>query len=290
VVLSKGCAAKPSDYAIELTEGQTPMSKAASRAREHRSTKAESEEQSVNGIQVIARAGSILRTLESHPNGLSLGQIAKSVNLARSTVQRIVAALMAEDFVTSTGPGEVRIGMGFLRIAASVGATSTDIIRPHLLTLGEDVGETVDLSVLSGGSVVFVAQVPGRQRLTALSAVGERFPLHCTANGKAVLACFSPDEAEELIEKSLAEHPGHPLANRKRLMDELNDIRRAHLAYDLEEHGAGISAIGTAVLDHFGRPVAVSIPVPTQRFLENRDALAERLLGFRRGVEGILSR
>ncbi|XSC47359.1 IclR family transcriptional regulator [Bradyrhizobium sp. RDT10] len=266
------------------------MSKAASRARAPRSTKAGSEEQSVNGIQVIARAGSILRTLESHPNGLSLGQIAKSVDLARSTVQRIVAALMAEDFVTSTGPGEVRIGIGFLRIAASVGATSTDIIRPHLLTLGEDVGETVDLSVLSGGSVVFVDQVPGRQRLTALSAVGERFPLHCTANGKAVLACFSPDEGEELIEKSIAEHPGYPLANRKRLMDELNEIRRAHLAYDLEEHGAGISAIGTAVLDHFGRPVAVSIPVPTQRFLENRDALAERLLGFRRGVEGVLSR
>jgi DNA-binding IclR family transcriptional regulator len=93
-----------------------------------------------------------------------------------------------------------------------------------------------------------------------------------------------------LIEKSLADHPDFPLANRKRLMDELNDVRRTHLAYDLEEHGAGISAIGTALIDHFGRPVAVSIPVPTQRFLENRDDLAERLLGFRRRVESILSR
>jgi hypothetical protein len=30
--------------------------------------------------------------------------------------------------------------------------------------------------------------------------------------------------------------------------------------------------------------------VPTQRFLENRDSLAERLLDFRRRVEKILSR
>jgi DNA-binding IclR family transcriptional regulator len=196
---------------------------------------------------------------------------------------------MAEDFVTSTGPGQVRIGTGLLRIAASVGSNSTDIIRPHLLALGDDVGETVDLSVLSGGSAVFVDQVPGRHRLTALSAVGERFPLHCTANGKAVLACFSPEESADLIDKSLTEHPDYPL-NPKRLTDELNDIRRTHLAYDLEEHGAGISAIGTAIIDHFGRPVAVSIPVPTQRFLENRDSLAERLLDFRRRVEKILSR
>jgi DNA-binding IclR family transcriptional regulator len=266
------------------------MPKATSRALKPRSPEPPPpEERGSNGIQVLARAGSILRTLESHPNGLSLGQIAKSVGLARSTVQRIVAALMAEDFVTSTGPGQVRIGTGLLRIAASVGSNSTDIIRPHLLALGDDVGETVDLSVLSGGSAVFVDQVPGRHRLTALSAVGERFPLHCTANGKAVLACFSPEESAELIDKSLNEHPDYPL-NRKRLIEELNDIRRTHLAYDLEEHGAGISAIGTAIIDHFGRPVAVSIPVPTQRFLENRDGLAERLLDFRRRVEKILSR
>jgi DNA-binding IclR family transcriptional regulator len=266
------------------------MPKATSRALKPRSPEPPPpEERGSNGIQVLARAGSILRTLESHPIGLSLGQIAKSVGLARSTVQRIVAALMAEDFVTSTGPGQVRIGTGLLRIAASVGSNSTEIIRPHLLALGDDVGETVDLSVLSGGSAVFVDQVPGRHRLTALSAVGERFPLHCTANGKAVLACFSPEESAELTEKSLVEHPDYPL-NRKRLMDELGDIRRTHLAYDLEEHGAGISAIGTAIIDHFGRPVAVSIPVPTQRFLENRDSLAERLLDFRRRVEKILSR
>ena len=48
------------------------------------------------GVQVIARAASVLRALENRPEGLSLGQIAKEVGLARSTVQRIVAALAAE--------------------------------------------------------------------------------------------------------------------------------------------------------------------------------------------------
>ena len=243
-----------------------------------------------SGIQVIARAASILRTLESRPDGLSLGQIAKAAGLARSTVQRIVAALVEEDFIVASGPGDVRIGPGLVRIAASAGSNTAELIRPALRELGEDVGETVDLAVLSRGSIVFVDQVPGRQRLVAVSAVGVRFPLHCTANGKAALACFSPEDAEDLIGKSLDEHPGHPLTDRARLLAELEQIRRSHLAYDVEEHGQGISAIGTALLDLFGSPVAISIPVPSQRFHEQRQVLAEKLLAFRKRVKQMVTR
>ena len=71
-------------------------------------------------IQVIARAASILRALEDEPSGLSLGQIAQRVNLARSTVQRIVAALAAERFVIAASPtARVRIGPTILRLANS---------------------------------------------------------------------------------------------------------------------------------------------------------------------------
>ena len=56
-----------------------------------------------NGIQVIARAAAILRTLESNRDGMSLGEIAKQVGLARSTVQRIVNALAVEGLVSANG-------------------------------------------------------------------------------------------------------------------------------------------------------------------------------------------
>lgn len=242
------------------------------------------------GIQVIARAASILRTLENHPDGLSLGQIAKSVDLARSTVQRIVAALAAEDFVIASGPGDVRIGPSLVRIAASVASNTADLIRPHLRALGEEVGETVDLAVLSGGSTVFVDQIPGRHRLVAVSAVGERFPLHCTANGKAILACFSPEDADDLIDKSLSEHPGYRLKTRGKLLAELEEVRKTNLAFDLEEHGEGISAVGIALLDMMGRPIAVSIPVPSQRFAEQKDELSKALKAFRKRIRAALVR
>ena len=243
------------------------------------------------GIQVIARAAKVLRALESRPDGLSLAEIAKQVGLARSTVQRIVTALAAEEFVTEAQPGRgVRIGGGLARIAASLGSNIAEILRPHLHVLCEEVGETVDLSVLSGGSAIFIAQVPGRQRLVAVSAVGARFPLHCTANGKAILSCFSKQDALALIDKSVAEHPDNPLADAARLLREIEATRRTHLAWDIGAHTEGISAVGAAMLDVFGRPFAISIPAPSQRFASERHSLSHALTVFRQKVKSLLGR
>jgi DNA-binding IclR family transcriptional regulator len=251
----------------------------------------DSEGSGALGVQVIARAASVLRALENRPEGLSLGQIAKEVGLARSTVQRIVAALQAEHFLAEAQPGRgVRIGPGLARIAASLGANAAELLRPHLTALSEEVGETVDLSVLSGGSAIFIDQIPGKQRLIALSAVGERFPLHCTANGKAMLACFSSEDAASMIDKSAASHPAHPLADRARLLREIEAVRRKHLAFDLGEHDSGIGAVGVATLDSFGRPIAVSIPAPTRRFAARREELAKALIAFRDKVRAIVGR
>src|SRR3954453_6750523 len=83
------------------------------------------------GIQVIARAAAILRALEDEPAGLSLGQIARRVALARSTVQRIVAALAAEKLVMSASPsGRVRLGPTIQRLAAAARTDFVALARP----------------------------------------------------------------------------------------------------------------------------------------------------------------
>src|SRR5579863_7851479 len=245
---------------------------------------------SQGGVQVIARAANILRVLEDKPEGLTLAEIARKVDLARSTVQRILTALAAEDFVIEAKPGRgTRIGPGLARIAASLASNLTELLHSRLVALSDKVGETVDLSILSGGSAVFIDQIPGKQRLVALSAVGQRFPLHCTANGKAMLACYPNKQAAALVEKSVAAHPEHPLAGCARLLKEIAAARRHHLAFDLGEHDSGIGAAGVAVLDSFGRPVAVSIPVPWSRFAQRRKDLPETLLRFRKEMRAVVA-
>src|SRR5260221_8563518 len=108
-----------------------------------------------NSIQVIPRAVSVLRALEGEHDGLSVGQIAQRVGLARSTVQRIVDALRAEQFVIAASPSEgVRLGPALTRLAASASVEFDQITRPIISKLSQSIGETVDLSVLKGKSAV----------------------------------------------------------------------------------------------------------------------------------------
>ena len=237
-----------------------------------------------NSVQVIARAATVLRALEGESNGLSLGQIAQRVGLARSTVQRIVEALSEEHFLIAASPTTgVRLGPALIRLAASAHVEFDQITRPLLAQLSQKVGETVDLSVLKGTVAVFTDQVQGVHRLRAVSAVGETFPLHCSANGKALLSVVDEQKLDRLLRGPLPRMTANTIIQRSDLLKAIESVRRTGLAYDLEEHTEGICAVGTAFLDPIGRAVAISIPVPTTRFRNKRlkTLLSDEILQIR---------
>jgi len=237
-------------------------------------------------VQVIARAATILRALEDENAGLSLGQIAQRVNLARSTVQRIVAALETEKLVIAATPnGRVRLGPTILRLAASVRSDFVSLARPFLERLSEELHETVDLATVKKDHLVFIDQVIGSQRLRTVSAVGETFPLHCTANGKAYLAQLSDPAVEALIGRAYEKRTPTTLARLDALLAELKITRRTGIAFDREEHTLGICAVGVALRDPLGNAVAISVPVPSQRFTDRQTLIAERLLATKRALE-----
>jgi DNA-binding IclR family transcriptional regulator len=237
-------------------------------------------------VQVIARAATILRALEDENAGLSLGQIAQRVNLARSTVQRIVAALATEKLVIAATPnGRVRLGPTILRLAASVRSDFVALARPVLERLSAELQETVDLSTVKKDHLVFIDQVIGVQRLRTVSAVGETFPLHCTANGKAYLAQLSDSAIEALIGRTYEARTAKTITRFDALLTELSAVRRNGVAFDREEHTAGICAAGVVLHDPLGNVVAISVPVPSQRFANRQNLIAERLLAAKRSLE-----
>lgn len=237
-------------------------------------------------VQVIARAATILRALETENAGLSLGQIAQRVKLARSTVQRIVSALETERLVIAATPnGRVRLGPAILRLAASARDDFVNLARPYIVRLSEELGETVDLSTVKKDHLVFIDQVTGSQRLRAVSGVGETFPLHCTANGKAYLARLGDVQMEKLIGRSYQARTPKTLTDLKTLLADLKTVRKTGVAYDLEEHTVGICAAGVAMQDKLGNAVAISVPVPTQRFAGQQKHIADRLLATKSALE-----
>lgn len=228
------------------------------------------DQESRSGIQVIARAASVLRALKGS-SGMSLGQIAESTKLPRSTIQRIVDALQSERLViASSGSGGIRLGPELHALSEAARFNVVDLMRPLLQRLVAQTEETVDLSVLRDGRMVFIDQVPGSHRLRAVSAVGEVFPLASTANGRACLALLDDSEALRLLAAE-----GSQMT--ERVMAMLADIRRGGLAFDEDEHTPGISAVGLGFVDPRGDRYAVSVPVPTSRFAQQRDRVSAAL-------------
>lgn len=232
------------------------------------------------GVQSIARAGRVLRALEGAPDGLPLVELAAAVELPKSTVHRLVGALADEGLLSTAAGGHVTLGPLLERLAAATRLTLPERVRPALERLRDELEETVDLAVLDGAELRFVDQLPAPHRLRAVSAVGEAFPLHCTANGKALLAALPPDRALALLPSRLPRLTPATITTRTALLAELDHIRTqpGGVAIDREEHTEGICAAGAVIRDAAGTPVAVlSVPIPTPRFRRQEARLARAL-------------
>jgi DNA-binding IclR family transcriptional regulator len=238
-----------------------------------------------SGIQVISRAAAILRVCSASKTGLSLGEIAGELALPRSTVQRIVNALITEGLLQSNGTHRsIRIGLGLHAIALNQRIDVVEIAHPYLKELSQSTGETVDLAELKGDHLVFVDQVSGSHRLRTISSVGEIFPLHNTANGKAALSFMSDDDVVSRLRSIVDIEP----AKLKFLLSEIQVARLKGFAEDNNEHMEGISAIGAAFQSATGNIFAISIPMPSVRFQSKKLQLAEMLLLFRSKIEDAL--
>ena len=73
------------------------------------------------------------------------------------------------------------------------------------------------------------------------------------------------------------------------LLEDLKVVRKSGVAIDREEHTVGICAAGVALRDPLGNYVAISVPVPAQRFYDRQNSIAKSLLGAKQLLEETLN-
>jgi DNA-binding IclR family transcriptional regulator len=240
------------------------------------------------GVQVIARAARIMRVLADAPEGLTLGQLAEQVGLPRSTVHRITSALDAEDLVRTAASGALQLGPALIGLAAAGRGDLRHEAARYMERLSHELHETVDLAVLDGGQVLFIDQYTSRRRLRIVSEIGAQFPLHCTANGKALLAELPRPEVERLLPEQLPQLTENTIPTRVGLLEELVRVRAAGVACDREEHTMGMSAVGTVVKDGRGAMAAITVVMPTARFEGSEERVTSALLRTQDEIQAAL--
>ena len=229
-----------------------------------------------NGIQVISRAALIMRCLESEPNGLSLGGIAKRIDLPRSTVQRIVDALALEGLLEVHSSKGIRLGPALMRLASSSHIDITRLARPYLEALSENTGETAILVNANGGNLVILHAVVSHQALRVTPVAGNFLSVYGTAGGKMLLSRMSDDEVRLQLGSSLKKLTENT-PTLDELLIQLGNVRQEGFAYDSDEHTHGVGAIAIG-LDTPQGNYAIDLVGPLWRIQKNMAAIKQALL------------
>lgn len=220
---------------------------------------------------MLRRAAAALDEISAEPGRLRLVDLGERLGLAKSTTRRLLVGLVEVGMASVDAQGRFSLGDRLLGFARDDGAQIAAAFRPTIERVAAATGgETVDLSVLRGRRMWFIDQIESSHRLRAVSAVGVRFPLESTANGKAALATFNDADAQAILAKLGADAAG-------RLGAEIREIRCSGIAFDRDEHTPGISAAAIARRTADDVVIAISVPAPTERFREKESRIVEAL-------------
>jgi len=228
-----------------------------------------------SGIQVISRAAAILRCLESEADGLSLGAIAKRIELPRSTVQRLVDALALEQLLEVRSAGGIRLGPALMRLAAHSHLDITQVARPYLESLAQDTGETAVLVHGSGPALMILHSVVSPQELRVAPSSGNFLTMYATSGGKSLLARMDDDAVTALVADQIKPLTANTL-NLQQLLAQLATIRREGFSHDREEHMPGVGAMAIALTTSQGE-YAISLVGPAWRIAERESSIKHAL-------------
>jgi IclR family transcriptional regulator, KDG regulon repressor len=236
-----------------------------------------------NLVKSVSRALHIIDIVSSEKDGLGVTEIAKQMDINKSSVYRILSTLVQYGYIEQDKETErYKLGYKFLDISSKL-LESIDLRReakPYLRELEKETNEVIHLVVYDQGEVIYIEKLEGTETLRMHSKVGKRAPMHCTGVGKAILAHLPLNVVLEIIErKGLPKHTDFTITDRDALLKELEKVKQKGYALDLEENEYGIRCIAVPIFDYSGNVIAaVSISGPTIRMTDERiEKLQERI-------------
>lgn len=223
------------------------------------------------GVQSVDRAVTILEILAREGDS-GVTEIANELGVHKSTAFRLVATLDRRGLVEQDNDrGRYRLGVALLRLAGATRRQLDLVQESRVVTreLAAEVGETINITVMSDGAALYIDQVAGPSALQIHNWVGQRIPVHATSNGKALLA-FSDLVPSEVLHTPLERFTEHTLTSMREVEADLVRVRERGYAVAVDELETGLTAVAGPVYDAHGEVTAsVSASGPGFR-LEDR--------------------
>jgi DNA-binding IclR family transcriptional regulator len=247
---------------------------------------------SSTAVASVARALRVLQAFADHPGGVVLTRLSAELGCGKASLSKIMNTMEREGFIRRDGAGHFHLSWRLLALAFGhaqrVGVSG--VCMPVLQALADETDELVQLAVIEGDHVLFVAKAEGPgQTLRLVPLVGLVAPTHATASGKVWLASLPEARALQLMRRQgLPRVTSRTITSRPRLLAELRRVRRAGYAItdgELAEEGRAIAA----PILRGGRVVgAVAVSGPSFRLpLSRLQRLASRVRRAARELEAL---
>ncbi|UOF90666.1 IclR family transcriptional regulator [Fodinisporobacter ferrooxydans] len=230
----------------------------------------------------IDKTLSILEMVASTEEGIALAELAKRLDMPKSTVHRLMETLKSRDYVEYDPANEKYIvGLRAVEIGVSglMNLESVDVAKPYLSDLALSTGETSFFAVYNNGEIVYLYKTEGTRSIRTTAQLGMRKPVHCTGLGKAILSSFSVEEVDKILNvKGMSKFTERTITSRREFHEELSRVRLNGYAVDREETEIGLTCFAVPIYNYTGRAIGgISIAGPNVRMFENQKAFVQKL-------------
>lgn len=209
----------------------------------------------------------LLLLLQDQP-ALRVTTAATALGIAPSTAHRLLTTLAHRGFITQDRVSKAyRLGPAVFELGVQT-TSSVDlreVSEPHLKAFTGHLGETVNLLVLKGDSVQFVAGFESDQRIRTHVLTGTLLPAYATSGGKLLLAEISREELHEMYPRALRKLTPRTKTFTQ-LLDELPLVLLRGYAVNNQESYTDLVAVAVPLKDRAGRTIAaVAMSAPSSR-------------------------
>ena len=200
----------------------------------------------------VKKAFEILGALSSSKEGLGVSEIARGLNMAKSTVHGMTSAL-EELGAVMRDPTTKRYRLGFTLFELGRLAYSQidlkALARPIMEDLMEKTQASVFLGILNWDHVTVLDIVESRQDLKITAPIGTPIPLFAGAVGKVFLASMAEEQTEKIIRsKGLTRFTENTIVDPELYYQELKRVRKMGYAVDDEEYILGVRAVASPIM------------------------------------------
>ncbi|MDQ3348353.1 MAG: IclR family transcriptional regulator [Acidobacteriota bacterium] len=239
--------------------------------------------------KVIGKALDIIALLRSSAQPLSLNELTSRIDLAKSSVFRILHTLEVSGYIERDGAGRYSVAAdlrawapGRLRILL------VDAAMPPIKDLSREFRETVSLAMHFENRIEVVATVESPHLIRMGNTVGRIVPPHASSLGKAI-AAFQREDVRDRLIRSYGIHrfTDHTITDEVELRREFERVRAQGFSTDAEESVLEGCCFGAPILDADGHSIAaISVSSPKMRMRD--EELRTRLIeATRRAADGV---